>query len=495
MTFVDRPMPGVIVDPQGQTVSVSITASPSGATPTVYKDQGGANTWTMPATISSPTRFFLPNPGSYTVNGQIVTIEGSEVATVTLQSGAYVGTSPTQTGPLSGGAAGQTFVDSKGESWVCLSSGVWRPAGSVPAANMRPSLLAKWRAALGNTATSPARILCVGDSTTRGVGSGVDGLSGWPNYLSKKLNARGLSAADGLVLPEYDRGTQTADTRLAYGSGWSVTTVGSNLFWGGVGAFWFGTAGGAGTLVFSPGTTCDTFDIYYETASNTGSFTATPTGASGTVINTNGGLGLGKTTVNAAALSNTNTLTLSAPTGNNVVIVGVEAYNRTSPQILVGNAGISTSYAANQVSTNNQTWSNEAQTPVGPLDCIKKYAPNLSIIDLAGINDIAVGASLAAFETGIQAVIAACQASGDVILMTETPTYTGYDTGGLQPQIVSYLQGLGLPIIDTYNRWGGQPNYSTAFGENYYFAASNNHPSTLGYNDKAEAVVAALTVL
>lgn len=88
MTFVpDPPLPGVIVDPGGTEASVTITSSPSGATPTVYADPGGVTTVTMPKTITSAFTFYVPGPGSYTINGVTLTLEGNQVATVNLIAG------------------------------------------------------------------------------------------------------------------------------------------------------------------------------------------------------------------------------------------------------------------------------------------------------------------------------------------------------------------------------------------------------------------------
>lgn len=86
MTFIDPPLPGIRVDPQGQTVAVTITSGTTGTAPTVYADSNAGSTVSMPFTISAPKTFFLPNPGSWSVNGQSVTVEGNQVATVSAAS-------------------------------------------------------------------------------------------------------------------------------------------------------------------------------------------------------------------------------------------------------------------------------------------------------------------------------------------------------------------------------------------------------------------------
>lgn len=84
MSFVDPPLPGIIVEPNGQTVSVTITSKVTGATPTVYSDPFAVNTVSMPKTISARTTFYTSSEGPWTVNGQTVILEDNQVATVNI---------------------------------------------------------------------------------------------------------------------------------------------------------------------------------------------------------------------------------------------------------------------------------------------------------------------------------------------------------------------------------------------------------------------------
>ena len=92
-------LPGVLVDPQGQTISVTILSKPSGATPTVYADPLAMTARTMPATITSPTVFFLPSEGQYSVNGRTFTVESAQVATVSIPLAAFSPFTPMPIGP------------------------------------------------------------------------------------------------------------------------------------------------------------------------------------------------------------------------------------------------------------------------------------------------------------------------------------------------------------------------------------------------------------
>lgn len=77
-------LPGVLIDPQGQTATISITSGPTGGTPIVYSDPFAVTPVSLPHSISTPTKFYLPTEGQYVVNGQSFTVEGTQVATVTL---------------------------------------------------------------------------------------------------------------------------------------------------------------------------------------------------------------------------------------------------------------------------------------------------------------------------------------------------------------------------------------------------------------------------
>lgn len=126
------PLPGVIVDPSGQSTSITITSKTSGQTPTVYSDNAGQNVVSMPYTISAPYTFYLPNPGTWTVGGVDVTLSDDEVATVNLNTtsnGANAGVSegtfasrPAATGSkalyfATDGAVQAMYLDSASGTW------------------------------------------------------------------------------------------------------------------------------------------------------------------------------------------------------------------------------------------------------------------------------------------------------------------------------------------------------------------------------------------
>lgn len=96
MSNVDPyPLSGIIVNPNGQTsVVVNITDSHSNAA-SAFSDSGGQSAVTFPQTISARTTYYLGTDGPWTVSakvngvelaGQSVTLEGSQVGTVTLSA-------------------------------------------------------------------------------------------------------------------------------------------------------------------------------------------------------------------------------------------------------------------------------------------------------------------------------------------------------------------------------------------------------------------------
>jgi hypothetical protein len=93
------PLPGLIVEPQGQTAVVNITDS-HGNIATAYSDAFAVNPVSFPDTITSRTKFYLSSEGPWTVSAKVSGVElagGSygledgQLGTVTLPLGQLVG--------------------------------------------------------------------------------------------------------------------------------------------------------------------------------------------------------------------------------------------------------------------------------------------------------------------------------------------------------------------------------------------------------------------
>jgi lysophospholipase L1-like esterase len=105
----------------------------------------------------------------------------------------------------------------------------------------------------------------------------------------------------------------------------------------------------------------------------------------------------------------------------------------------------------------------------------KTYAPDLTFISL-GINDAGLSTPAATFSTNMQAIIAAAQVSGDVVLMSIPPsqdlTRITYEPL-YENQLFILHNTLGLPFIDIFRRFGS--SYNAPF-----MAADGLRPRVLG---------------
>ena len=296
------------------------------------------------------------------------------------------------------------------------------------------------------------KILCVGDSTTWGIGSTLfstfPNTGSWPTRLSSLLNSYHAPSQIGLGVPN----TYGTDNRWTLGAGWANY----NLGWGGDGstngASFVSSTGG--TLTYTPGSTqgtYDKFDMYYLPATGNGTVTATATGGSAVVQSTNAANGVAKVTVTAASAGTGNALAMVNSAGA-TWITGVEPWLSTASKIRVANAGVTASTTSQW--TIDATW--------GGVPHIKLYAPDLTIISL-GINDAGSAVATSTVIANLKTLITATQVSGDVIVMSFPPSgptssaWTNYQVyEPLYPDAYAKMcQSLNLPYIDWWNRWGG----------------------------------------
>lgn len=347
--------------------------------------------------------------------------------------------------------------------------------------NLNAATTRKWRNAMSKVrvATGSAKLFCCGDSTTFGSPNGP--ASSYPAQLTGLLNSYHVPAVQGLAIPPsaIPAAGSPADARWVANTGW-IRNNGQGMA---DGASWRAPSGISTTLTYTPGITCDSFDIYYLMINgSSGSIAAQGTG--GSVVNFSavgsGAGSIGKTTVTCPSGSS-NVLTMTPSIGD-VYIVGVEAYLSTQSAVRVANGGVSSSATG--------TWKND--TGWHSLPIIRKYQPDMSIIML-GINDAAVPVSVATWTANMQAIISACQASGDVMLMSVVPSFTtGYAPYEVQYQAAAQQLALinGCSLIDIYGRFG-----SWALANAAGWMYDDKHPQPQGYSDIAAAVLAALRTL
>lgn len=337
-------------------------------------------------------------------------------------------------------------------SWYPWAADVDLSARGGHMRDFSPTALKTWRKAMARvrTGTADAKILCVGDSTTAGVGvdtNSTQGLPGaYPHQMAVLMNAAGLPAARGLGIPA-PRSTDP-DLRWAYGTGWTPYN-GSGFGFGNYSDA-LAPSGVTTATTYTDAVLADRYDIYYLTnTSGLGSFAATATGGSTVTTNTTTAtVGIGKVTVSAASAATTNVLTITPTAGNTGVhIIGVEPWLSTTKRVRVGNAGVGWSTTVDWAAAGNgATWNAAA--------AIQAYAPDLSIISL-GINDGIAATSVSTWLSALNTVIAACQVSGDVVLLAPIPATSAADANAvtLIPQYTASMRTRGLPFADLEARF------------------------------------------
>ena len=334
----------------------------------------------------------------------------------------------------------------------------------------------KWRAALARTRVggTRAKIACVGDSTTRGMGSGSGDLftgtqaNSYPTQLAALLNARGLPAQANSLFGNGATTITTSDPRVTLGAGWAAggTLLGGSLL--------AGTAA-TGFLGLQPSVSVDTFDTYYV-AGGLGTATLNINGgATLATLDGSGASNILKNTVTGSLAANQ--LRVTYASGSAFWVAGIDAYNSAAKEVAVWNLGASGAKVADV---------RNAGSGFSFAFCLPKLAPDLTIIDLT-INDWAPPTNLASYTADMQALIAAALSTGDVILMTGVPSSTSSATAVNQAAFVSANYDLakanGIPLIDLSYRW---TDYTTSNALGMYY--DSLHPSARGYSDVAQSV-------
>lgn len=330
--------------------------------------------------------------------------------------------------------------------------------------NFRRGLGAVWSGA-GN-----CKVLCLGDSTTRGrnnlVDAGAQAAQSYPTFLASMLAQLGVQARADSFLGTGNL-SPLGDSRV-------VTTMTGN---GGTlgGSAFFCTA--AANLVFSPGVSWDTADIYYVRSGTVGwNYQIGGGGAISPAVT--GTAGPHVLTISKAA--GTESLTINWVTGT-LRVVGINCYNAGTKQISVFNGGISGAQASGSLGTNIST---------GPQTWLTFLAPNLTILDF-GINEYIAGTSKATFKANMQTLIDTLVAAGsDVLLKTFLPNGTA-SAGVAQSDLVAATRELAsendLPLIDLHRSIG-----SYAEGNTAGLYSNVSHANSVGYADIARFVARVL---
>lgn len=350
--------------------------------------------------------------------------------------------------------------------------------------NPSPVLYPHARKAAANVTAglSPMKILVVGDSTAFGsnaAGNPVGpGGASWPSRLATALNSY-FPTDIGLSTPPPGNN----DTRWISAAGWTFDSLGFGFAQLG---YWSGAVA-ASNVTYTPGTSCDTADIYYLTAPGFGTFNVKSELTGNTAVNTNAALGIGKVTVPLGSIASNHVLTFGTISVASVYIYGVDVYLTATPKIRVGNAGIP--------GTTALLWADSG----GSFNYISRgmlraYAPDLTLMALGGINDGNTGVPFNTYQASIQALVSDAQLSGDVLYVTAIPSLPAAAGAlALEQQATSWLksQESVISVSDVFGRWF--PNQSMLNNLGYY--SDNFHGTTFSYADVMAPILQTLLAI
>lgn len=347
--------------------------------------------------------------------------------------------------------------------------------------NLDPRLLPHWRYCVAQVQlkTANCRVLVIGDSETLATNGSFASYiaNSYVADLAVLLTQSGVPTnANSFMGDSTGAGTSAdrfaLDTARLSAGGWGTLpgTVNNTTLGGSI----FENASGGSPLVYTPGVSVDTFNIFYNTFPGGGMMSFTATGGSTTTINQNASAALHTSNVTAAALQNTNALSVNDVSGE-VFFEGIEAYNSTQASVNLINAGWSGSTTENWVANSANVY--------GPLPFVTYLAAPLVIIR-SEVNDCDTAVPVATYKANLGALINTVQAyGGDVILLSSAPS-NATCTAPQQAMYIAALYALSstykIPFLDDYSRW-----VSYTLSNSVGFYADNIHPNPAGHWDWA----------
>jgi lysophospholipase L1-like esterase len=337
--------------------------------------------------------------------------------------------------------------------------------------------LLKFQTALAKVAsnTSDCKVIFMGDSITSGFVTSDLVQPPTDSFVAKMVamyaNATGYTVAHGLQNACLQANeTNVVETRWnVTGGDWVINAYG----WGGTvdgGSTMLSAASGGSTkVVFTPGYSgdaWDTADVRVYAGGGLGTLVVTATGGTPVTYDSGGGSGYHTITVTAASASASNTIEIHHSAGGPVYVIDIITRKAATKQVLFGNAG--------RPSSTTTQWNQTGA--FGSLTLIADAAPDLSIITL-GINDARTAVSVATYITNMSAIIAAAQASGDVVLVTPPPPSDATAVANMAAYNNAIRQlsiTYGCPVFDLF----------TAMGATWYSAMMSDslHPGGYGHH-------------
>ena len=343
--------------------------------------------------------------------------------------------------------------------------------------------------------TGNCTVLVIGESTPRGwgamfAGTEYDAASGaWPAQVALQLRqmcdgvtVQCINARANSVAGSGNVGAITAftsyDTRVVSAGTWTINGAGSCYTFGNLvpGGCSFSSTDTTSPFQFNPRNTItypsapivptNTLDVY-STNVNLG-------GEHGVLlVNVNGGSTLAgiaqnaagattytKTTVSTGSVAADSTWNLKCSVANVCLFDGIVARNSAVSEASFINMGMGGATVEN--------W-NISGAVYNPLSAIRNvYKPDLCVVQDQG-NDQDAGTVIATYKTDYIAIITACQASGDVLIVTSQPGQAGAVcagcTGGFIPTydvqqtyVLAQQQvaaSTGVPLLDWWTTMCG----------------------------------------
>jgi hypothetical protein len=348
--------------------------------------------------------------------------------------------------------------------------GAINPTGAVGPVGS-PANLARCRAgvAASRDGQRDSKWLIIGDSQVAGIGS--TGFATQPDNgslvtrLATCMTAMGVPAVRGFSAPGNNNFWTT-------GASWTAS------FFGFASLACFTSPAGGNALVYAdPRINADRFDVYVLQGAGMGTVNITATGGTTVSQSMNGATGVVKLTATAAAKATTNSVSITATVGQ-VYVVGVEPFDSTTSKIRIANAGIGTVGAVEHIAAPG-TW--------GTIPMINAYAPDLTVINLSGVNDRGNGRSFSQFTAAMDQLVNAALKVSSVIIATEMPTGVSPNNVN-EPQWNAYaFTRQECMVYDYWSRCVSFENYN-ARGMVYDFLHANN----LGYWDFAQGLASGL---
>ena len=332
--------------------------------------------------------------------------------------------------------------------------------------------------------TSNTRIMFIGDSTTIGNNETANQeiFQGYPyqasQQIGKALCQTGHQAHYGPNPNTYGTDLSTVDNRLLnLSAAWSIYNTGP--------AFGYGLLRNATTLdpiTFTPNVNTDTIDVYYMDGGGPDAFTI-KVGATtiGTAANA-GDYAVKKVTGTTTLGANTYTIQ-KAVAGNNIFILGFEAYNSAQKEITCINIGTTASKLDYWLSQPNPVATSQSWTGLFALtQTVLK--PDLVCINF-GINHWtnSVTYTPQSFKDQLTFIVSTLVAANvPVLLFTPPPSPSATVSLAIQKQYVDAILSIAytynISVIDVFNKWGTHEYGDAA---NWYVSSGNVHPSRAGY--------------